>query len=404
MRSSRRPEQVAGTIRQVVTDALAREVRDKRVGFVTVTGVLVTNDLSHARVMVSVPGDESAKARALQGLQSASGFLRSRAAKALTHAHGAGAALRARPGRLACGEDRGAAVVHPAGGAGLIGALLVDKPAGITSHDAVQRVRRLLGIRSVGHTGTLDPFATGLLILLVGRATRLAQFIESESKTYVATVRLGVRTDTDDLTGAAVEEHPVDGLTRDAVVEALAGFEGEQLQRAPAFSAKHIDGERSHRLARRGAEVEAPESTVRVHRIEALDWSAPVLTFRATVSAGTYLRAIGRDLGDRLGVGGHLTALRREAIGSLRVEDAAQLDRVTAALVRPATAVLGHLPAVALDAEARAAVMHGRAVADRDSSGRAADAAVALMEGTELVAVARAEGGWLRPTVVLGTA
>lgn len=239
--------------------------------------------------------------------------------------------------------------------------------------------------------------------MLVGRATRLARFVESEAKTYVATVRLGVRTATDDLTGAPVAEHPVDGLTSERVVEALAGFAGEQMQRAPAFSAKHIDGERSHRLARRGAAVAAPESMVRVHRIEALDWSPPLLTFRATVSAGTYLRAIGRDLGDRLGVGGHLTALRREAIGSLRIEEAAPLDSVTAALIRPASAVLGHLPAVALDAEARAAVMHGRAVADREGSGREADTAVALMEGTELVAVARAHGGWLKPTVVLGT-
>lgn len=256
----------------------------------------------------------------------------------------------------------------------------------------------------MGHTGTLDPFATGLLVLLVGRATRLAQFVEPEAKTYVATVRLGVRTETDDFTGAPLEERPVDGLTREAVLGALEGFRGEQRQRAPTFSAKHIGGERSHRLARRGAVVAAPESTVRVYGIEALDWTLPSLTFRATVSAGTYLRAIGRDLGDRLGVGGHLTALRREAIGALRVEDASPLACVTPAMVRPATAVLGHLPAVELDAEARAAVLHGRPVADQEASSRAAEAAVALIEGSELVAVARAEGGWLRPTVVLGTA
>ena len=205
--------------------------------------------------------------------------------------------------------------------------------------------------------------------MLVGRATRLARFVESEAKTYVATVRLGVRTDTDDLTGARSRSTRSTGSPARRVVEALAGFAGEQHAARPAFSAKHIDGERSHRLARRGAAVAAPESTVRVHRIEALDWSPPLLTFRATVSAGTYLRAIGRDLGDRLGVGGHLTALRREAIGSLRIEEAAPLDGVTAALVRPASAVLGHLPAVALDAEASAAVMHGRAVADREGSG-----------------------------------
>ena len=200
--SSRRPEQVAETIRQVIADALAREVRDPRVGFVTVTGVLVTNDLSHARVMVSVPGDEAEKAKALEGLQSAAGFLRSRAARALTTRTVPELHFELDQGVRARRADRGAAPGDPAGGAGLIGALLVDKPAGITSHDVVQRVRRVLGTRAVGHTGTLDPFATGLLVVLVGRATRLARFVEPQPKTYLATARLGVRTDTDDLTGA----------------------------------------------------------------------------------------------------------------------------------------------------------------------------------------------------------
>ena len=268
----------------------------------------------------------------------------------------------------------------------------------------VLRVRRALGTRSVGHTGTLDPFATGLLVVLVGRATRLARFVEPQPKTYLATARLGVRTDTDDYTGAVVEESPVDGLSRERVFDALAGFEGEQRQRPPAYSAKHIGGERSHRLARRGAAVEPPEATVTVHRIEPVGWASPVLTFRATVTAGTYLRAIARDLGTRLGVGAHLTALRREAIGGLRVEDAVALDRVTREALLPAAQVLGHLPAVELDPEAKAAVVHGRAVADSGAAGQRGGAAVALLEGTELVAVALAEGGWLKPTVVLSPA
>lgn len=255
----------------------------------------------------------------------------------------------------------------------------------------------------MGHTGTLDPFATGLLVMLAGRATRLARFVEPQPKTYLATAWLGARTDTDDHTGVVVEAHPVVGLSRERVYAALAAFEGPQRQRAPAYSAKHIGGERSHRLARRGAAVESPEAEVIVHRIEPLEWAAPALTFRATVSAGTYLRAIARDLGAGLGVGAHLTALRREAIGRLRVEDALALDQVTRAALLPAAQVLRHLPAVELDREGRAAVIHGRAVADSGSAERDGGPVV-LLEGTELVAVARAEDGWLKPTVVMGTA
>ena len=253
----------------------------------------------------------------------------------------------------------------------------------------------------MGHTGTLDPFATGLLVVLVGRATRLARFVDPLPKTYLATARLGARTDTDDHTGTVVEESSVEGLSRERVFDALAGFAGEQRQRPPAYSAKHIGGERSHRLARRGHAVEPPEATVTVYRIEPIAWVSPALTFRATVSAGTYLRAIARDLGSRLGVGAHLAELRREAIGGLRVQDAVALDRVTREALLPASQVLGHLPAVELDPVAKAAVVHGRAVADSGAVNQRGGAAVALLEGTEVVAVARAEDGWLRPMVVL---
>jgi tRNA pseudouridine55 synthase len=254
----------------------------------------------------------------------------------------------------------------------------------------------------VGHTGTLDPFATGLLVVLVGRATRLARFVESEAKTYLATVHLGQRTDTDDRTGSVVEERATDGLTLGRVQDALAGFGGTQRQRPPVFSAKHVAGERSYRLARRGEAVEPPEATVTVHRVELVAWEPPRLTFRATVSAGTYIRAIARDLGARLGVGGHLAELRREAVGGLRVEEAVALDQVApGALLSPAR-VLRHLPAVELDAAARAAVLHGRAVAD-EGVGAQAGGPVVLLAGDEVVAVARPEAGRLQPTVVLAT-
>lgn len=276
----------------------------------------------------------------------------------------------------------------------------MDKPAGLTSHDVVVRVRRALGLRAVGHTGTLDPFATGLLVVLVGRATRLARFVESQPKTYLAEARLGVRTATDDATGDIIGAVAEDALPDEAAVrEALRGFLGTQRQRPPAFSAKHVAGERSYRRARRGEPVALPEVEVTVHRIEPLACRPPLVTFRATVSAGTYLRALARDLGERLGVGAHLTALRREAIGPLRVEDAVPVDGVTAAAVRPAREVLGHLPAVDLDEGARVAVLHGRPVEAAGARGAGGD--VALLAGGELIAVAREVDGWLRPAVVL---
>jgi tRNA pseudouridine55 synthase len=283
--------------------------------------------------------------------------------------------------------------------------VLVDKPAAMTSHDVVQRVRRVLGTRSAGHTGTLDPFATGLLVVLVGRATRLARFLEEQPKTYLATARLGIATDTDDLTGRIVETSEAgEMVSAGRVQESLTGFLGTQLQRPPQYSAKHVGGERSYQRARRGEAVELADVSVTVDRIEMVEFQPPFVTFRVVVSAGTYVRAIARDLGKRLGVGAHLTSLRREAIGPLRVEDAVPLDRLSLGALVPALAVLPHLPTVDLDQPARDAVVHGRAVADGGTAGqRDSGVAVALLKDGELVAVARADNGWLYPSVVLGT-
>jgi tRNA pseudouridine55 synthase len=287
--------------------------------------------------------------------------------------------------------------------------VLLDKPSAMTSHDVVQRVRRVLGTRAAGHTGTLDPFATGLLIVLVGRATRLARFVESEPKTYLATARLGLRTDTDDLTGRPVGTASDEPVSEAQVREALTHFQGAQLQRPPLYSAKHVAGERSHRKARRGEPVDLAEVSITVHRLELLAYQAPELTFRIVVSAGTYIRAIARDLGERLGVGAHLTSLRREAIGSLRVDDAVPLDELSPAALLPPQMVLGNLPTVDLDESARIAVAHGRAVRGGcppggRAAGQGGSGTVALVSAGELVAIARSEEGWLCPTVVLATA
>jgi len=250
----------------------------------------------------------------------------------------------------------------------------------------------------VGHAGTLDPFATGLLVLLLGRATRLTRYVSGLPKAYLATARLGQATDTDDVMGAPIglavdPSHVTEAQAR----VALDGMQGVQRQRPPAFSAKRIAGERSYRLARRGETVELAPVDVTIHAIELVEYRNPDLTFRTTVSAGTYVRALARDLGQILGTAAHLTALRREAIGPLRVEDALPLDRVTRETpLRPPLAVLGHLPALELDETERGRVRHGQAVRHPGLAGP-----IALVADEMLVAVARASGEWIKPEVVL---
>ena len=264
----------------------------------------------------------------------------------------------------------------------------------------VQRVRRALGTRSVGHTGTLDPFATGLLILVVGTATRLARFVEACEKTYLATARLGVSTGTDDLTGAVTATS--DRTIGDAeLASALAEFLGTRPQRPPVYSARHVGGERSHRLARRGEAVELPETPVTVHAMDLVDRAGNLVRFRTTVSSGTYVRAIARDLGERLRTGAHLTELRRERIGEFRVEAAVAMDALgpDTPLLTPRQLV-PRLPVHELDEAAGRAVRHGRALPGLPGE----SGMVSLTEGERLVAIAEAEAGWLRPRVVLETA
>ena len=270
----------------------------------------------------------------------------------------------------------------------------------MTSHDVVARARRAVKTRSVGHTGTLDPFATGLLILLTGRATRLARFVEQQRKTYLATARLGQRTTTDDRTGEPVgDASPVDSLAKGEVEAALAAMAGSQLQRPPAFSAKKIGGERSYRLARKGEAVELAAVEVSVHQVELLSFALPMVTFRATVSPGTYVRAMARDLGEALGVGAHLDSLRREAIGDIRVEDAIPLaDLRDASAVRPVERVLGHLEQMELTPEEAGDISHGRPV---QRTGLLATGSIRLVLDTRIVGIARPDGEWLRPVVVL---
>ncbi|MGF1509259.1 MAG: tRNA pseudouridine(55) synthase TruB [Myxococcota bacterium] len=244
------------------------------------------------------------------------------------------------------------------------GFLLIDKPRGLTSHDVVKCVRRRLAVRQVGHSGTLDPMATGLLVLGVGRATRLLRFVESQRKSYRASVVLGVATSTEDAEGTVVERTKVEvGLT--AVREAAAGLVGAIEQRVPAYSAVRVDGERLHRRVRRGESVERPVRRVRVHRFEVLGLlqAEPGLAevdIDVEVSKGTYVRTLGVELGRRLGAPAHLAALRRTSVGLHRVEAATNLDDVGPEAVVEMAVGLAGMPAWTLDANSAASVLHGR--------------------------------------------
>lgn len=283
------------------------------------------------------------------------------------------------------------------------GVLLVDKPPGLSSHDAVARVRKRFATKAVGHTGTLDPFATGLLVLVLGSATRLARWGARRPKTYRAVARLGQSTTTDDLTGPVVEERrPALWPDIDTVEETMRRFLGEIEQRPPDFSAKRVGGVRSYHAARTtGAVPPLVPVPVTVYRIELLEWAPPLLTFRAEVGAGTYLRALARDLGESLALGAHLVELRRERVGPWLVEEAHRLDDLTGSEpLTPPEILVGDLARIDLtEAEARA-VSHGR---DIDRAGEAAlDATEAglYVEG-RLVAIGERRGGAWHPTVVL---
>lgn len=206
------------------------------------------------------------------------------------------------------------------------GVLLVDKDRGPTSHDVVDRVRRLYGTRRVGHAGTLDPMATGLLILLVGKATKASDRLMSQDKSYEAELTLGVTTDSQDADGEPRETRPVPPLGEAEIRAAMARMLGDQYQTPPMHSARKVGGVPLYRLARQGKEVPREPRFIRVESLDLLEWRSPVIRLRTRCSKGTYVRTLGHDLGRALGPGGHLTALRRTASGDLRVEDARTLE------------------------------------------------------------------------------
>ena len=233
------------------------------------------------------------------------------------------------------------------------GLLLIDKDAGKTSHDIVAEVRLALGERRAGHTGTLDPAATGLLVVALGKALKIVPYLEGFDKAYAFTARLGRRTDTDDAGGRVLEERDPSDVTREAIEALLPRFTGTIRQRPPSFSAVRVGGERAYKLARLGAPVEIPEREVTVFELRLEAFDPPRAKFVMRCSKGTYVRAIARDLGEALGCGGSVDELRRLAVGPFRVEEAVRLDRATEDDLKrallPPDAGLAALPAVVLE-------------------------------------------------------
>ena len=292
------------------------------------------------------------------------------------------------------------------------GLLLVDKPPGPTSHDVVEMARKALRQPRVGHAGTLDPFASGLLPLVLGRATRLVRFLPHSPKRYEGVLRLGMATSTDDLTGDVVYRNALP--PREAVLAAAACFRGTLRQVPPAFSARKVAGRRLYRLAREGHTLVAPAASVEVHRFELEpgetdeDW-----TFLAEVSAGTYIRALARDLGRNLGCGGTLVCLRRVAIGPLRLDSAVPIADVAADQLRerllaatiPLKSMPLQLPSLRLDDESLARrFVSGLAVPCPTSAPLGEKHSLFDPEGN-LLGIAEVAAGGVRPVVVLsGTA
>lgn len=292
------------------------------------------------------------------------------------------------------------------------GVLVIDKPPGPTSHDVVAVVRRAFHGAKAGHTGTLDPFATGVLPVVIGRATRLARFLAGADKEYDALVRLGRSTDTCDVTGRVVYEAP-EGFslpTPAAVADVVRGYLGSWMQRPPAYSAKQADGVRAYEQARRGKAVELAPVPVRVEAIDVVSVDGPLIRLRLVSSAGFYVRALAQDLGERLGTGATLEGLRRLRSGAFGLGDAVTLDAVVRSeagpRLLPLDGLLADWPAAVLTVEGVDWVAHGRAVGPAQCAGPVAAPAGRPLrlvgpDGSLLALGEPGPGGVLHPTVVL---
>ncbi len=278
----------------------------------------------------------------------------------------------------------------------MTGFVLVDKPRGPTSHDIVGAVRRALKIKRVGHAGTLDPLATGLLVIAVGPATRLLRYVQGRDKTYDVTAQLGIRTSTLDAEGEVTSRQPV-AVTPVEIRAAAARFVGEIDQIPPAVSAIKVGGERSYKRAARGEEVALEPRRVTVHAFDVLRCAPDAFDARVVCSTGTYVRSLVADVGDALGCGAHVAHLRRTAIGDLSVRDAMKLDAIGPQAVRRVEDVLD-LPRIEVDEQTAALARNGRPIEVPAPDGET------LVTGPQgAIGVFEAREGILRPSTVIGT-
>lgn len=262
-------------------------------------------------------------------------------------------------------------------GSAVDGILNIDKPQGWTSHDVVAWIRRVLKVKRVGHAGTLDPLATGVLLVCVGQATRVAEFLMASDKTYRAQIQLGTMTDTYDTDGEVLESRPLPPeLDRGAIWVAMGHFVGDIMQAPPAYSAIKQDGVPLHRRARRGEDVRPESRPVRIHSIQLVDWTAPCLTVDVTCDPGTYIRSLAHDLGQALGCGGTLSGLRRTRSGRFRVEDALSPEGVADAYragdlarhLHPMNAALSQLTPVPVTEEEIKRLRNGQPITGHPAS------------------------------------
>ncbi|MCB0199154.1 MAG: tRNA pseudouridine(55) synthase TruB [Anaerolineae bacterium] len=248
------------------------------------------------------------------------------------------------------------------------GVLVIDKPGGWTSHDVVAKTRGLTRIRQIGHAGTLDPMATGVLVLCVGKATRLLEYLTGQPKSYRAEITLGITTNTYDAEGEVTETRPVPTLTAEDVDQALAPFRGDILQVPPAYSAIKRDGVASYKRARRGEDVQLAPRPVTIYALDLLSFDGITVQVDVTCSAGTYVRSLAHDLGAALGCGAHLSGLRRTEVASFTLAQATTLEALAAAgdqwtqFLLPSDRAVAHLPAVVIPTNDVARLLHGGTV------------------------------------------
>ncbi len=276
------------------------------------------------------------------------------------------------------------------------GLLVLDKPSGITSRDAVDRAARWFPRKTrIGHAGTLDPLATGVLVLGIGQATRLIEYVQAMSKVYETRIVLGATSDTDDADGTIRVNEAASPVEEDKLREAIARFVGEIEQTPPAYSAAHVAGRRAHQLARKGLEVVLAPRRVRIDRIDVRDYAWPILDLEVHCGKGTYIRSIARDLGALFGVGGYVAKLRRTRIGTFRVEDAVTLETGPGVLL-PMNTALSALPSISIGEEEAKRLRFGKTI-QAEGEGEVA----VLDELGELVAIGRIQDGVLTSEKVI---